>query len=228
MFVIDRVLTALRLAKGAHSQPGPSMCIMECEAYIAGEAHSDAPKCVCPTIAALARGINDRMTQEERDELLAPMLGQFAGTAGTEEHLRTRRYISADYAVRVFLPIAMRARKREDLARLAESCDKIVDKRTALEAHQAASKIRAATHAYAAAAAAYAAADAAADAAAYAAAYAAAAAAADAADAADAARKARREVMVKAVQMLNDMIAVYSEAPKEWARSPESLPCLVK
>jgi hypothetical protein len=232
MNLIDRLLTTLKLAKGSHKTPGRSMCIMECEAFIAGEAHSDRPDCVSPSLGNAARSINDWMTQKERDEWLAPMLGQFAGTRGTAEHERKRAYIAADYAVRVFAPMALRAHKREDLALRMESCAKIVDKRTAVEANRLAKEVRAA------AAAAYADADAAA-----AAAYAAAAAAAYAADAdaayatakltlaaaayaADARKASRRIICGQLVKMLREMIDVYTAAPKEWARDPATLPCL--
>jgi hypothetical protein len=200
---------------------------MEAVAYIAGESHSDTPKCVCPVIGAAARRINDWMTQAERDEFLAPILFDFAGTVGTREDKVRRGYIAADFAVRVFAPMRMRARKHVKLAELMEAIPPITDKASAISARGKANEVRsaaatAAAHAAAAhaAAAAYAA---------YAAAYAADAAAAAAADAAYAAADAaaRRRVCEAATQMLRDMIAVKHDDPCEWARSPESLPCLV-
>lgn len=214
---IDRVLTRLRLAQGAHDESGTEMCIMECEAFLAGEEHSDSPGCVCPVLAAAARQLNDEMTQAERDEFLAPMLGQFIGTRGYETHKIRRGCIAADYAVRVFAPMALRSAGRPDLAKSLEILPKIVDQASASSVSSVSSAsypsfvsavsyaIRAASSARAALA----------------------VSAVSYAICAAVQGGDRRSVLVASVQMLREMIAVHSTAPKEFVRSPESLPCLV-
>jgi len=220
---LDRLTTRITLAYGDHEKPGPEMCIMEAEAWIAGETHTDKPQCVCPVLGQAARSINDLMKQKERNELLAPMLGQFAGTRGTTEHERIRGFIAADYAARKFEPIHLRALGLvEDAVRL-ESLRPVVNEETARAAFATAYATTYTAAAHAANAAAFATSSTTYATAAGYAAYAAHAAASVSYAAAD-----RRRIWELAVQMLKDMIAVHSTAPKEWARSPETLPCLME
>jgi hypothetical protein len=161
------------LLGGSHDRRDQGVCVMEAVAWFAGEQHSDQPQCVCPVIAAFARGMNDWMSAEDRQRL-KPMIPALALSRAEWPITLKRAYIAADYAVRVFAPIALDARGvREEAARL-RALDEIVDPPTALTAKAAA---HAASAAYAAASAAYAAYAAYAAAAAYAA-YAAAASAA--------------------------------------------------
>src|SRR3990167_1871303 len=187
-------LTKLVLKHGGH-QPGEEMCVMEAVAFMAGEPWGDMPACACPVVANAARIINDRIADDDlRTEVLRPLLSKFIGSKAGRDVMVKRAFIAADYAVRVFAPIALEyLGEKLNKPVLIEGAAKlrglvsIVDRTTALNARDVVREVRAdAAAAPAACAAAAAAADAAAayaDAAA-AAADAAAAAAVAAADAA--------------------------------------------
>ena len=74
------------LSRGAHTSPKAGACAMEYVSFLAGEEWSDSPACVHPVIAAMARSVNDRLGDEERQTLL-PLLARTMGTAptGTDE-----------------------------------------------------------------------------------------------------------------------------------------------
>ncbi len=202
---------AIKLSGGKHNSPESGLCIMEAVSYIMAEdKFTDHPKCACPVITAFAIRTNDWMNDAERNMLL-PYVLRIAGSKSTLDIEKQRAYMCADYAVRVFVPLALRTRGFEERAKKLESCAKIVDKATAIAGKEAAY-----ADAYAAAYAdAYAAADAAADAyaAADAAAYAYAAAYADAdadaaayADAAAAYKKVRADIVTARLSLLDDML----------------------
>ncbi len=206
---LDKLAT-MTLDSGAHDSVDAGMCAMEAVAWLAGEPHSDHPQCVCDVIGAAMRKANDRMPPDVRNELLRPLLTKIIGTRGTLKIRKARAFIAADFAVRVFAPMALEAHGRTENAAKLRAAAPIVDKATAeagrqlADAADAAYAADAADAAYAAdaAAAAYAyAADAAAAAYAYAA-YAAADAAAYAAYA------ARRPIWLEFVKMIEAMIAV--------------------
>ena len=58
------------LAAGAHRSPRRGACFMEFASYLAGERWSDHPECTDPVLAALARGVNDGLSDARRDELV--------------------------------------------------------------------------------------------------------------------------------------------------------------
>ena len=208
----------LILKSGGHASYADGACLMEAVAYIAGEKHTDQPKCVSPVLGAFGRRLNDAMTDTERQQLV-PLIPKLIGTAndGLDER---RAYIAADWYVRDYLSRLLERLGRPTMAESLRLGQKIVDAESADNNRRHARAIRkeiledskraefvdwlkaeiaktawaaAADAAYAAADAdAYAAYAAAADAAAYAAyaAYAAADAADAAADAADAAADA--------------------------------------
>ena len=69
-----------RLARGRHKTAGHEACVMELVSFLNEEEWSDHPRCVQPVLAAAARAVNDRVSDEGRQRLvdLAPRL---AGTA---------------------------------------------------------------------------------------------------------------------------------------------------
>jgi hypothetical protein len=205
---------------------------MEFAAWVAGEPHSDHPKCVSPVIGAFMRRLNDRLSDERRQVLVPYAIAVIGTNTGRADDV-TRAYLCADWACRTVAPWWM---ERAGLhATALRALPEVVDRATALAARarcrtahadaaaDAAAYADAYAYAYAAAdaaadadaaAAAAAAADAAADAAAYAYAYAAAAAAADAAAAAAAAAyaaaaaDAAAALMPSALALVDRMIAV--------------------
>lgn len=103
------------LARGAHD-PGHTACIMEAAAYVAGEVWSDEPACVCPAIAVFARGLNDDMPDNLRDELLRPLIPIVVETRGTRDDELRRSFIAVDFAVRHATALAMRVAGADDIA----------------------------------------------------------------------------------------------------------------
>ena len=194
---IETKLTGIILKEGAHDSISDGMCAMEAVAWLAGEPHSDAPACACPVVAKFVTRLNDRISDDvTRTELLRPILPKIIGTRAGREAMIKRGFIAADYAVRVFSPMALEARGGMDAAKALRAARIIVDPETALEG---------AAVAYAVANAAYAAASSAAYAA-----YAAANYAASAANAACAAasKAVEGEVYNESVRMIEAMIAV--------------------
>jgi hypothetical protein len=57
------------LGRGRHD-PGRGACLMEATAMLAGQPHTDHPACVHPLIAAVARIVNDAVSDPARHDLL--------------------------------------------------------------------------------------------------------------------------------------------------------------
>ena len=57
------------LGRGRH-HPGQGACLMEATALLAGRPHTDRPDCVHPLIAAVARIVNDAVSDPARQHLL--------------------------------------------------------------------------------------------------------------------------------------------------------------
>src|SRR6185436_18970972 len=92
------------LLAGAHS-PNGKMCVMEAAAWMAGEAWSDAPSCVCPTIATLMRSWNDSLPDNEtRGRLLKPLLPLIIDTAHGPEVATVRSFMALDWLARTLAP----------------------------------------------------------------------------------------------------------------------------
>src|SRR3954447_16352692 len=72
-----------RLARGRHKTAGHETCVMELVSFLNEEEWSDHPRCVQPVLAAAARAVNDRVSDDGRQRLvdLAPRL---AGPAKTD------------------------------------------------------------------------------------------------------------------------------------------------
>lgn len=58
------------LSRGRHRTPRRGACFMELASVLAGERWSDHPACTHPVLAELARMVNDRTHDAERQELL--------------------------------------------------------------------------------------------------------------------------------------------------------------
>ena len=127
----------LPLAEGSHASRADGVCLLEAVAWLAGEPHSDKPSCACPVIAAFGRELNDHLPDAER-QALVPFIGKIVGSVSTPEVERKRAFIASDYAVRVFAPIALRAKGFSNEAVKLEGLDIIQDKKTARAAGYAA------------------------------------------------------------------------------------------
>jgi hypothetical protein len=80
------------VACGRHSAASDEACLMELASLFASEPWSDHPASVHPVLAAVARAINDRVSDGAR-ELLSPLVPQMTGTAdvGPDGHSRPER-----------------------------------------------------------------------------------------------------------------------------------------
>ena len=115
---------------GSHSPDG-KMCLMEAEAYVHNRPWSDRDEDICPVLGTYGRTLNDQMPDTERVRLLQ-FLGGLMGTRSTWGVEQKRTFLFADYAVRRFAPVAMRALNREDLAVRLEAVPQIVDTASAI------------------------------------------------------------------------------------------------
>lgn len=70
----------LKLSRGRHADPSEGACFMELASVLAGEPWSDHPACVHPVLAAVARGVNDQIGDDDRARL-APLVPAMIGTA---------------------------------------------------------------------------------------------------------------------------------------------------
>jgi len=182
----------LRSGKGNGANGTVDVCAVQASDWLAGgDGTNDHPPCVARKIADYVIGLNDSLLFRHHRDLLKPYCAKLVGTAGPDGKREVRRaYLLADYAIRVFAPIWLRADPKHRLDEQAKALEKLpkitTEKRRQVARKAAASAASAADAADAADAAASAAS--AADAADAADAAASAASAADAADAADAAR----------------------------------------
>ena len=161
-------LKTIWLASGSHPAESKVYCLMEAVAYLAGEAHSDAPECACPVVTKLGVWLNDSCSDALRQELLADLPWRIIGTRSPGAIERQRGFMAADWAVRFVCPILLRRAGLEDHAKILESLPEVTNESTARAASYVAAdaaRVAAVAAGAAADAAAGAAADAAADAA---------------------------------------------------------------
>lgn len=77
------------LSRGRHRTPRKGACFMEMASYLAGERWSDHPACTHPTLAALARSVNDGTSDAGRGAL-APLIPSVVGLDGDDPLLPAR------------------------------------------------------------------------------------------------------------------------------------------
>lgn len=157
---LERLLSEdfkLRYGAGTGINGEVDVCIMQAVDWLAGgSGKTDHPKCASLKIADYCIALNDSPLFAEHRRLLKPYAPKIVGTAGPNGDREVRRaYCLADYAVRKFAPIWLRAHPEHkfdaDASKL-EVLAPITDEATRNAARQAA-----ADAAYAAASAAYAA-----------------------------------------------------------------------
>lgn len=82
----ERLYDAVTLEAGAH-QAGDKACLLELAALLAGEAHTDHPKCVSPLLRTLAISVNDALDAHMR-QALKPYARALIGTNDGHERER--------------------------------------------------------------------------------------------------------------------------------------------
>lgn len=101
-YMIDPEIYARPLSVGGHASRDQGTCLLEWQAWLAGEEHSDHPACVSPVLGAFGRRINDVLPDELRQQL--KISGRDAlGTAGDGRD-ETRSYMALDWLIRTWLP----------------------------------------------------------------------------------------------------------------------------
>jgi hypothetical protein len=76
---LQRVLDRVELVEGAGDPGAGMMCVMSLVARLAGEGHTDDPRCASPVIRAFAVPVNDGMPREVRRRL-KPFAPRILGT----------------------------------------------------------------------------------------------------------------------------------------------------
>jgi hypothetical protein len=94
--------TDYRLAYGTHPTPEDGRCAMEWVSHLAGEPHSDEPRCVSQVLRAYCTSLNDGLDDAPR-QLLRPYLARTIGTAddGLDE---ARSWMALDWLIRTYAP----------------------------------------------------------------------------------------------------------------------------
>jgi hypothetical protein len=95
------------LSRGKHRNPRKGACFMELASFLAGEKWSDHPSCTHPLLAALARDINDHVSDASRT-WLAPLVPDVIALNG--EDPRADAWIAREAALAA-LPIVSAERQ---------------------------------------------------------------------------------------------------------------------
>lgn len=114
----QRLIDQHPLRRGAHPTRDDGMCAMEMVAWLAGEAHSDEPRCACPVIAAFVRACNDALHDEARNRYLRPLVPQLVNTRASAAAERVRGLVVVDAMVRQLVPAWLRRHHRHAEATL--------------------------------------------------------------------------------------------------------------
>ncbi|MDP3893040.1 MAG: hypothetical protein Q8Q44_17530, partial [Nocardioides sp.] len=72
------------LSRGRHRSPRQGACFMEFASMLAGERWSDHPACTHRLLGQLARGVNDRTSDENRSAL-AVLIPSVVGLRGSDD-----------------------------------------------------------------------------------------------------------------------------------------------
>jgi len=96
------------LSAGRHRSPKRGACFMEFASFLAGERWSDHPRCTDPTLAALARAVNDTIGDAGRGDLV-PEIPRVIGLRGDDARLGL---IVALRAAGCALPVSSMERQR--------------------------------------------------------------------------------------------------------------------
>src|SRR5690606_2667373 len=76
--------------------------------WVAREPWSDQPQCACPVIGAFLRSWNDALPDDERNELLIPLIPKLVGTRGSKDLEERRSLMAVDWVVRTHTPAWLR------------------------------------------------------------------------------------------------------------------------
>lgn len=123
----QRLIEQHPLRRGAHPTREHGMCAMEMVAWLAGEVHSDEPRCACPVIAAFVRACNDALHDEARNRLLRPLVPKLINTRANAAVERVRGLVVVDTLVRQLVPSWLRRHHRHEEAALLAGLQPVHD-----------------------------------------------------------------------------------------------------
>lgn len=110
------------LSRGKHRNPRKGACFMELASYLAGERWSDHPACTHPLLAALARQVNDRTSDDGRQRL-AVLIPMVIGLTSDDQHVDARIALRS---ARTALPVVAAERQRVMAVGIL-SCERVLD-----------------------------------------------------------------------------------------------------
>jgi hypothetical protein len=125
------------LSAGRHRNAKRGACFMEFASYLAGERWSDRPACTHPTLAALARLVNDLSSDDARSKL-SVHISSVVGLNGNDRRIPT---LIAILAAASALPIAS-ATRQSALATGLVRCESILAEWSGPEVDRARERIR--------------------------------------------------------------------------------------
>jgi len=96
------------LSRGKHRHPKKGACFMEFASFLAGERWSDRPACTHPLLAALARHVNDRTSDANRQRLAA-LIPSVIGLTSDDPHVDV---LIAHRCATTALPVVSAGRQR--------------------------------------------------------------------------------------------------------------------
>jgi hypothetical protein len=111
------------LSAGRHRNSRRGACFMEFASYLAGQRWSDHPSCTHPTLASLARLVND-LTSDSARHRLSPHIVSVVGLTGDDPRVPV---ILSALAAAAALPVASQTRQRA-LATALLRCDQLLDR----------------------------------------------------------------------------------------------------
>ncbi|MFM1872818.1 MAG: hypothetical protein RL398_2240 [Planctomycetota bacterium] len=112
----ERLKDRIPLRRGAHPSREDGLCTMELVAWLAGEPHSDEPRCACPVLAAFVRTVNDSVEDQDRERLLRPLAPLLVNSRADAAVEQARGMMLLDVLVREVVPAWLRARGRRHAA----------------------------------------------------------------------------------------------------------------
>jgi hypothetical protein len=123
---------------GSHRTREDGLCVMEAVAWLAGEEHSDHPRCVPCSLAAVLRYGNDFLaSQDARNALGRAWAPLIVGLPQDEASEARRAYAAADWAVRTCVADALEVAGLTEASAALRELPPINDSRTARRASAA-------------------------------------------------------------------------------------------
>ena len=111
------------LSAGRHRSPRSGACFMEFASFLAGERWSDHPRCTDPTLATLARAVNDTIRDDRRGELVGD-IPRVIGLHGDDVPLGL---VVALRAAVMALPVASMERQRALAVAIISATDALAE-----------------------------------------------------------------------------------------------------